>query len=177
MHTFLRSLLVALPLVGAVAATPVLLALPAAAHEYKVGALEIEHPWTRATPPGAKVGGGYLTVVNGGGDDDRLVSATSPAAGRVEIHEMAVTDGVMVMRPLPEGLPVPAGETVALAPGGLHLMLIDLAAPLVEGERVPVELTFERAGTIAVELAVDRIGARAPSDAHGDGHGDAHQGH
>ncbi|MBH0237677.1 copper chaperone PCu(A)C [Methylobrevis albus] len=177
MHTILRSLLVALPLVGAAAATPVLLASTAAAHEYKLGDLAIEHPWTRATPPGARVGGGYLTVVNAGGTDDRLVSATSPASARVEIHEMSVTDGVMVMRPLPEGLPMPAGATVALAPGGLHLMLIDLAAPLVEGERVPVELTFERAGTVSVELAVDKIGARAPTEAQGDGHGDAHQGH
>lgn len=131
----------------------------AAAHELKVGELTIEHPWSRATPPGAKVGGGYLEIRNGGASADRLVSVSSPVAERSEIHEMAVTDGVMTMRPLPDGLEVPADGEVTLAPGGFHLMFVGLKRPLVEGQPFEATLTFEKAGAVSVTFSVAPIGA------------------
>lgn len=144
----------------------------AAAHEYDAGPIHIEHPWTRATPPKAEIAGAYMRLENKGHAADRLLSAASPAADHAEIHRMDVKDGVMTMRPLAEGLDVPPGETVALAPGGLHIMLVGLARPLKEGERVPLTLTFAKAGTVTVELAVDAMGAK------GADHGDmAHAGH
>lgn len=141
---------------------------PALAHDYTAGALKIAHPWSRATPATAKVAGGYAKIANGGDAADRLVSASAPdIAGRVEIHEMAVKDGVMTMRPLEAGLPVPAGTTVELKPGSYHIMFLDLKRPLKEGERVKGTLTFEKAGTVAVEFAVEGMGARGAQE-HGD---------
>jgi len=136
-----------------------LLATPAWAHDYKLGSLEIDHPWTRATPPTAPTGGGFLTVTNKGTTPDKLVSAKSPAAGAVEIHEMKMEGNVMRMRELPSGLEIAPGATVTLAPGGLHLMMMGLKAPLKQGEKVPVTLVFEKAGKIDVELAVEAMGA------------------
>ncbi|GGD24675.1 copper chaperone PCu(A)C [Aureimonas glaciei] len=136
----------------------------ALAHEYKVGAIEIAHPWSRATPPGAKTGAGYLGLTNEGADADRLVGASSPVAAKVEVHQMSVVDGIMKMGAVEGGLEIPAGGTVALEPGGYHLMLTGLTRPLVEGEKVPLALVFERAGRVEVELAVDKIGAKAPAD-------------
>lgn len=133
------------------------------AHEFKIGSIEIEHPWTRATPPGAAVGGGYVEITNDGDTADRLVSATADIAGRVEIHEMKVEDGVMKMAPLPDGVPIPAHETVKLAPGGYHIMFMQLKGPLKKGEKIPGTLTFEKAGTVKVEFAVEAIGAAAPA--------------
>jgi copper(I)-binding protein len=129
------------------------------AHDFKAGSLTIEHPWARATPLGAKVGGGYLTILNPEAESDRLVAATADVAGRVEIHEMAVVDGVMRMRPLENGVEVPAGGSVALKPGSYHLMLMDLTRPLKEGESFSGTLTFEKAGKIEVTFAVAPIGA------------------
>lgn len=139
------------------------------AHEFKIGSIEIEHPWARATPPGAAVGGGYLELTNDGDAADRLVSATAEIAGRVEIHEMKVEDGVMKMAALPDGLPIPAHESVKLAPGGYHIMFLQLKGPLVKGTKIPGTLTFEKAGTVNVEFAVEAIGAKAP-DATGHDH-------
>ena len=141
-----------------------LFGLPAAAHDYTLGSLKIGHPWARATPPTAPSGGGFLTVTNTGTAADRLVSATSPAAGQVQIHEMKMDGTIMRMRELENGLEIPPGATVALAPGGLHLMMMGLKAPLKEATRVPVTLVFEKAGKIDVELQVMALGA-AP-DAH-----------
>ena len=141
-----------------------LFGLPAAAHDYTLGSLKIGHPWARATPPTAPSGGGFLTVTNTGTTADRLVSATSPAAGQVQIHEMKMDGNIMRMRELENGLEIPPGATVALAPGGLHLMMMGLKAPLKEATRVPVTLVFEKAGKIDVELQVMALGA-AP-DAH-----------
>lgn len=134
------------------------------AHEFKIGSLQIEHPWTRATPPGAAVGGGYTAITNDGDSDDRLVSATAEIAGRSEIHEMKVEEGVMKMAALPNGLPIPAHETVKLAPGGYHIMFLDLKGPLKKGDKIPGTLTFEKAGTIKVEFDVEAIGAAAPAE-------------
>jgi hypothetical protein len=158
-------------LAASLAAVLLLVAAPVGAHEYKLGSLSIGHPWSRATPPGAAVGAGYLTIVNEGAEPDRLVAATAAIAGRVQLHTMAEEGGVMTMRPLPDGLEIPAGATVELAPGGNHLMLMDLAGPLKEGERVPGTLRFEKAGTLDVEFAVGPMGG--PEGGEPAGH-DAH---
>jgi len=126
----------------------------ALAHEYKVAEIEIGHPWARPTAPAATVGAAYLSLKNTGKTDDRLVAAASPAAEKVELHSMTMTDGVMKMRQLPS-IELHAGKSVALAPGGLHLMLIGLKEPLKAGMRIPATLTFERAGDVTVELAVE----------------------
>jgi periplasmic copper chaperone A len=137
-----------------IAASASLIATAALAHEYKVGELEIEHPASRAMVPGAKVGGGFMKITNSGKADDRLVSITSPATPNVQLHEMAVTDGIMKMRRLKDGIPVPAGKTVELKSGGLHVMFMDVAAPFKEGDKVPATLHFEKAGDVKVDFEV-----------------------
>jgi len=129
------------------------------AHSYKLGSLEIGHPWARATPPTAPTGGGFLTITNKGTAADRLVSASSPAAASVQVHEMKMEGNVMRMRELANGLEIAPGATVTLAPGGLHMMMMGLKAPLKQGEKVPLTLVFEKAGTIDVEIAVEAMGA------------------
>jgi copper(I)-binding protein len=127
-----------------------------------IGDIEITDAFTRATLPNAPVAGGYLTITNKGKAEDSLLSATSPAAGKVELHQMSMQGDVMKMAPLPDGIVVPAGETVELSPGGLHIMFMQLKRPFVEGETVPVTLDFEKAGTVEVQLPVGGIGADAP---------------
>jgi copper(I)-binding protein len=146
----------------------ILVATPAFAHDGVVhlGAINISLPFTRATLPNAPVGGGFLTIENEGPEPDRLVSASSPAAAAVQIHEMAMEGDVMKMRPLADGLELPAGETIVLAPGGLHLMFTGLKQAFVEGETVPVTLVFEKAGT--VELALPVLGSAADAAALGE---------
>jgi periplasmic copper chaperone A len=114
--------------------------------------VEVTGAWCRPTPAGAPVGACYLTLK--ASVDDRFVAFTTPAARHPEIHTMSMDGGVMRMRPLPEGLDLPAGSAVALAPGGEHLMLIGLTAPLVKGDMVNLALTFETAPPVAVEAAV-----------------------
>jgi hypothetical protein len=143
-----------------------LMALPAAAHDYKLGALEISQPWARATPPTAPTGGGYLSVKNTGTTPDRLISASSPAAGIVQVHEMKMEGNVMRMREIDGPLEIKPGETVTLAPGGMHLMMMGLKAPLKQGEKVPLTLVFEKAGKIDVELVVVPIGATPSAHEH-----------
>jgi copper(I)-binding protein len=137
----------------------------AMAHDFKVGPLKIGHPWTRATPAGAKVGGGYLSVENNGGVADRLVSASATFAGRTEIHEMAVTNGVMTMRPLDKGVEIAPGTKLEFKPGGYHIMFMDLKQPIVQGTMPKATLTFEKAGTIEVELKVEPVGSRGSAEA------------
>lgn len=144
----------------------VLFGLPVAAHDYTLGGLKIGHPWTRATPPSAPSGGGFLTVTNTGTTADRLVSASSPAAGQVQIHEMKMDGTIMRMRELENGLEIPPGATVTLAPGGLHLMMMGLKNPLKEATRVPLTLVFEKAGKIDVELVVMALGASPDAHKH-----------
>jgi copper(I)-binding protein len=137
------------------------------------GSITIEKPFTRATPGGSHVGAGYMAIVNKGAAADRLIAAASPMAEKIEIHEMAMAGGVMKMHQLPDGLPVDAGKSVMLAPGGYHLMIMGLKAPLVAGTKLPVTLTFEKAGTIEVSLDVQPIGGTKPADMpmpHGDMH-------
>ena len=132
-----------------------------------VGDLTFSGAFTRATLPNAPVGGGYVTITNNGDEADRLVAAESLFSPDVQIHEMAVVDDVMQMSELPDGLEIPAGESVTLAPGGLHLMFMHIAQPFVEGETVPVTLTFEKAGTVEIELAVEAFGASGAQDHSG----------
>ncbi len=150
----------------ALAALALTLAGTASSHEYKAGPLTIGHPWSRATPAGAKVGGGYLSIKNTGSTPDRLLGVSAPFAGRGEIHEMAVTDGVMTMRPLEQGVEIAPGATVEFKPGGYHIMFMELKQPLTQGERPKGTLTFEKAGTVEVEFAVEAIGARGGDGAH-----------
>lgn len=137
--------------------------VPAAtAQSYKLGSLEIDQPWTRATAPTAKAGGGYMTIINKGASPDRLIAVRSNASDKVEIHEMKMDGSVMRMRELEKGLEIPPGATVALKPGGYHVMFMELKAPFAKDAKVPVTLVFEKAGSVDVELAVQQMGAAAP---------------
>lgn len=149
-------------------AVAVIALLPSAAfaQTYTAGALTIDAPWSRATPGGAKIAGGYVRIANTGSEPDRLVGGTLAVATGVEVHEMSVQDGVMRMRPLNEGLVIPPGSTVELKPGGLHLMFMGLKSPLAEGDSINGTLVFDKAGTVAVEFKVRRIGAAAPEGEH-----------
>ena len=140
-----------------------LLAAPAPAQEIKAGDLVITQPWSRATPGGAKIAGGFVTIENKGAAPDRLISGAGDVAGKIEIHEMAMNNGVMTMRPLDKGLVIEPGKTVKLAPGGYHLMLMDLKNPLKQGDKVPLTLEFEKAGKVALSLDVQGVGAQAPA--------------
>jgi len=136
------------------------------AHDYKLGDLEIGHPWSRATPPAARVAVGYLTITNKGAQPDRLVSAAFDGSAAVEVHEMATVDGVMRMRELPRGIEIKPGETIELKPGGFHLMFVGLKAGLVEKQRLKGALVFENAGRVEVEFVVDAIGAKGGGHDH-----------
>lgn len=143
------------------------------AHDFTIGDIQIDHPWSRATPEGARVAAGYMVLKNNGAEVDRLVSLTSEIGNRAEIHEMNVNEqGVMTMRPLADGLEIPAGGEVALAPGSYHVMFLDLTSTPKEGVTFTGTLTFEKAGEIEVEYAVDAMGSGSGHD-HGahDDHG------
>lgn len=149
-----------------------LLAGTAFAHEFKAGDLLIEHPWARATVPNAKVAGGYLTIVNRGAAADKLIAVSADLGQKVELHEMAVKDGVMTMRAVESGIEVAPGSTLSLEPGGhgagYHIMFLGIDRQLKEGEKFNGALTFERAGTVAVEFKVEPIGFKAEDhSAHG----------
>lgn len=149
----------------AAAAVALIIAGPMAtlvAHSEQLGALSISDPWTRATPPRAQAAGGFLTIENSGGEPDRLIGAASPVAGRVEIHQMRMQDGTMIMRPVEGGIEIPAGGEVILAPGGFHIMFMDLKDTFTEGGRVAVTLRFEKAGDLETSLHILGFGARGP---------------
>ena len=146
-------------------------AAPALAQEVKAGDLVITQAWSRATPGGAKIGGGYLTIENKGSTPDRLLGGSADVADRVQIHEMAMNNGVMTMRPLEKGVAIEPGKTVKLAPGGYHLMLLDLKSPLKQGDKLPVTLEFEKAGKVKVPLDVQGDG-RAGAGSGGRGNAD-----
>jgi periplasmic copper chaperone A len=139
------------------------LAAPAVAEEVKAGDLVITQAWSRATPGGAKVAGGYLTIENKGSTPDRLIGGSADVADKVQIHEMTMNSGVMTMRLLDQGLTIEPGKTVKLAPGGYHLMLLDLKSPLKRGDKVPVTLEFEKAGKVKLSFDVQGVGAQGPT--------------
>jgi periplasmic copper chaperone A len=130
-------------------------------HNHEKGDIEVRHPWSRATPPGAKVGVGYLEIRNKGSQPDRLLSATTPAAKRVEMHVTEHAGEVAKMRQL-RSFEIPGRERLELRPGGAHLMLVDLVQPLKKGERFGVTLRFERAGEVEVQFEVQELGSRKP---------------
>jgi copper(I)-binding protein len=142
----LAALLVLASVAGAVAQTP---------------SIEADHVWARATPGGAKTGAIYMTLVNKGSADDRLVSVSTPVAGVAELHTSTTENGMMRMRPV-EALDVTPGTPAVLKPGGYHVMLMELKGPLVTGQSFAVSLTFEKAGTIDVTATVEKAGAMGP---------------
>ena len=152
------------------AATAALSAFPALAQEAKVGAITITAPWSRETAPSQSVGGGFVTIANGGKADDRLVAASSPVAAEVQLHTMSMDGGVMRMRQLTDGIAVPAGGTVQLKPGSLHLMFIGLKSPLKRGSNVPVTFRFAKAGNVTVQFPVLPISATEAATAGGHSH-------
>src|SRR5215471_17340579 len=150
---------------AAVLSVGLLTTAPARAEEIKAGDLVITQAWSRATPGGAKVGGGYLTIENRGSAPDRLIGGASDAAGKVEVHEMTMKNGVMTMRPLEKGVTIDPGKVVKLAPGGYHLMLTDLKGPLKQGDKLAITLEFEKAGKVQVSFDVQAVGAKGSAGA------------
>ncbi|MCB1493746.1 MAG: copper chaperone PCu(A)C [Rhodobiaceae bacterium] len=138
----------------------------AAAPALAADTIKIENAWTRATPPGAAAGGGFLTITNTGPEDDTLVGGSAPGVGKTEIHMMEVKDGIMKMAPVPGGLTIPAGETVTLKPGSYHVMFMKLDKPFVEGEMLDATLTFAKAGDMPVHFMIDKVGVKEPTMMH-----------
>lgn len=158
----MKHLLCSLMLGFALTAAPVMAHDTQAMAEVQAGTLTLSGGFARATLPRAPVGGAYLTIANSGSTDDRLVAVSSGVSPEAQIHEMSHAEGVMTMRHLPDGLPLPAGETVQMTPGGVHLMLMGLTEPLVEGGTLDLMLTFEQAGVVAVSLPILAVSAREP---------------
>jgi copper(I)-binding protein len=127
-----------------------------------LGALLIEDPWTRATPPGAPTAAAYVTITNNGSEPDRLIGATAGIADEVDLHEMTMQGDVMQMRPVPGGIDIAPGEKVSLMPGGYHLMLIGLGGTIGFGDDVPITLEFERAGTVSLMFHATVAGGGSP---------------
>ncbi len=149
-----RISLIAAVLVAAVSA------MPALADDVTVGALKISAPWARATPKGAAVGGGYMTITNTGSAPDRLVGGAADIAARFEMHEMSMDNGVMKMRELAQGLEIKPGEKVEFKPGGYHVMFMGLKQQLIQGQRLKATLQFEKAGKVDVDFAIEGLGAQ-----------------
>jgi copper(I)-binding protein len=135
-------------------------AVPALAEDFAAGDMMVHKPWSRPTPAGATVGGGYLTLMNHGSAADRLVSVEAPFAEKAEIHESLTEDGVAKMREITGGVEVKPGATVEFKPGGKHVMFIGLRSPMAQGETRKVALVFEKAGRLEVEFAVGSAGAQ-----------------
>ena len=138
-----------------------LLAPAAIGHNHEKGDIQVRHPWSRATPPGAKVGVAYMEIRNRGGQSDKLLAASTPIARAVEMHVTQRDGEVMKMRQV-QAFEIPARERYELRPGGSHLMLVDLARPLKQGERLPLTLRFERAGEMEIQVEVQEMGSRHP---------------
>jgi copper(I)-binding protein len=133
---------------------------PVGAAEYKAGSIRIENPWSRATPKGATTGAGYMIIKNTGTEPDRLIGGTTDVSAGLQIHEMTTEGSVSKMREMKLGVEIKPGETVELRPGSSHVMFVNLKRKLEKGERVKGTLTFERAGTVAVEYPVQAVGVR-----------------
>jgi len=135
------------------------------AQEAKVGSIKVEQAYTRSTVPGQMAAGGFMKIENKGSGADQLISASSPVAGEVQLHEMAMEGNVMKMRQVKD-IPVPAGGSVELKPGGLHLMFMNIKAPLSVGESVPVKLKFAKAGEVEVKMPVNAMGQAGGAAKH-----------
>lgn len=140
------------------------LALAALAHSFKLREITIGHPYARTTAPGQSTGGAYLRFENRG-PDDRLLGASSPAATGIELHDTKMDGDVMQMRQV-DAIAVPSNKAVELKPGGLHLMLVGLKAPLKKGDVFPMTLRFEKAGEVTVQVNVEAPGSGAAEPAH-----------
>lgn len=145
-------------------------AAPSLAHDYTLGELLIVHPWAGASIGKAKAGAAYLTISNQGEAPDRLIAVETPAAKRAELHTHLIADGIMKMRRL-KAVEVAPGEPTVFQPGGLHIMLLGLEAPLIEGDLFKLTLTFERAGKVEVDVIVQEPAAPQGHSGHGAGHG------
>jgi len=152
------------------AAAAVLAASVTAAHEFKVGAIYIGHPWSRPTPKGANIAGGYLTITNKGKTADRLIGGASPAAGQIEMHEVVDVDGIAKTRPLANGIEIKPGKTVELKPGALRIVLLGLKEPLKLGQKIKGTLVFEKAGPIEIVYNVEENPGAAVSGVAGAQH-------
>jgi len=150
---------------GIFVAGAVALSSGAHAYDYKVGAIEIDHPWSRAVPKGATVAAGYITIRNTGAEPDRLVSGSTPVAGKFIVHEMSMDKGVMKMRPVQGGLEIKPGETVELKPQSSHIMIMGLKQLIEKGKPFKGSLVFEKAGAVEVDFSVEGLGA-TPAAAH-----------
>ncbi len=140
------------------------------AHEYTVGSLHIEHPWSRAMPPVAPTAAAYFVVHNKGSDADRLLSVSTPVAGKAELHEHIHADGVMKMQQV-QSVAIPSGGEVKFAPMGYHVMLFNVQQQAKDGERFPLTLTFEKAGQLEVQVDVHNDAPSAePMQDEGHGH-------
>lgn len=137
------------------------LASSALAEDVTVGDIKISSAWTRVTPPGARVAGGFLAITNTGKESDRLIGGTATIAGHIEVHEMSMQNGVMKMQELASGLEIKPGETVVLKPGSFHVMFMDLKSAPVEGSPVKGTLKFEKAGEVEISYAVVPLGAKS----------------
>ena len=126
----------------------------AQAHEVKIGDIVISHPWVRQSPMGAEVAAGFMTITNNGKEADRLVKATASITPTVQLHEMKMQGDVMKMSEVPGGIVIPPGATVELKPKSLHVMFMNLKAPVKEGETITGTLTFEKAGTVDIKYEV-----------------------
>ena len=157
MKTLLSSALIALVMASTLAL----------ADSVKAGDLTVDTAWARATPKGSEVGAGYLTIKNDGATADRLTGVSVDFA-RVQVHEMKMANGVMKMREVVGGLEIPAHATVKLAPNGYHLMFVGLKHPLVKGDMVKATLTFEHAGSVAIDMPVLAVGSPGPGGASHD---------
>ncbi len=150
---------------------------PSVAQDYKLGGITVKTPWARATPGGAQVAGAYLEIEAAPGIEDKLISARSAAAGIVELHDHINDGGVMKMRRV-DGIPIKGAQSVVLKPGGLHIMLLNLKAPLKEGDKVAFTLVFEKAGELEIDVPIAKIGASGPTGTSGSnpaqGHGAGH---
>ncbi len=142
---------------------------PVSANEVKAGDLVISQAWARATPKGAQVGGGYLTIINTGKTPDTLIGGSTDVAVSVQVHKMSMQNGVMKMRRLENGLTIAPGKTVKLTPSGYHLMLMHLKQPLKQGRKLPITLQFKKAGQVTVSFDIESIGAQGSAGASSTG--------
>lgn len=137
--------------------------LPAQAHEQRAGDIVLSHAWAPATPGGARSAAGYVLIENTGGEPERLLGIASRIAEVAELHQMSMENDVMKMAPTGV-LEIPAGGSVKLKPHGLHVMLMGLRVPLAEGDTFILTMTFERAGSIDLQVVVQSAGSTEPAD-------------
>jgi copper(I)-binding protein len=142
------------------------LAAPSAANEYKAGTMLVDHPVIRIASPVSKTGAGFMIITNTGKGDDRLLSVTTTASTRADLHGTFAQGNVMQMRAQSGGVPIPAGGTVRFASGGLHVMFIGLKAPLPIGQGIKARLTFAKAGNVDVEFKAEAAASHQPNRHH-----------